>query len=219
MIKYFNEKGRHSMYRKTVRGWLKHLDFILIDEICVLLSSLAAFQLITFLHLRFDDSNPNGVLFLILFINLAVIIAFDTMDKILVRDALAEFRKTAIQAFLVLSFVLLSFVIRNEQLDHAPVTYAAGMLLYVFSSFLLREGWKSILHKRRADKEERKAILVVTESKSAKPYLETIMMRHAAQQTIMCVRTPASLKRRLRSMPRAKPQAQDTRMRMTKSRF
>lgn len=105
MIKYFNEKGRHSMYRKTVRGWLKHLDFILIDEICLLFSSLAAFRLITSFDLPFDDSNPKSVLFLILFINLAVIIAFDTMDKILVRDALAEFRKTAIQAFLVLSFV------------------------------------------------------------------------------------------------------------------
>lgn len=160
------------MYRKTVRGWLKHLDFILIDEICLLFSSLAAFQLITFLHLRFDDSNPNGVLFLILFINLAVIIAFDTMDNILVRDALAEFRKTVIQAFLVLSFVLLSFVIRNEQLDRAPVTYAVAMLLYIFSTFLLRQGRKAVLHKKREDNEERKAILIVTEEKSASEILQ-----------------------------------------------
>ena len=172
MIKFFDEKGRHSMYRKTVRGWLKHLDFILIDEICLLFSSLAAFQLITFLHLRFDDSNPNGVLFLILFINLAVIIAFDTMDNILVRDALAEFRKTVIQAFLVLSFVLLSFVIRNEQLDRAPVTYAVAMLLYIFSTFLLRQGRKAVLHKKREDNEERKAILIVTEEKSASEILQ-----------------------------------------------
>ena len=46
--------------------------------------------------------------------------------------------------------------------------------------------------------------------RSAKPYLDTIMHRAAPQQTTMCVRTPASLKRLLLSMPMSMPRIQDT---------
>ena len=55
--------------------------------------------------------------------------------------------------------------------------------------------------------------------RSTKPYLEMIMMSAAAKHTTMCVRTPASLKRRLRSAPMAAPQAQATSRRTQKSRF
>ena len=55
--------------------------------------------------------------------------------------------------------------------------------------------------------------------RSAKPYFEIIIMSAAAQQTIMCVRTPASLNRLLRSKPMQAPQKQATSMRMKKSIF
>ena len=55
--------------------------------------------------------------------------------------------------------------------------------------------------------------------RSAKPYLEMIMMSAAAKQTTMCVRIPASLKRRLRSIPTAAPHRQATSNRMQNSTF
>lgn len=57
------------------------------------------------------------------------------------------------------------------------------------------------------------------EVRSANPYLETIIIMAAAQQTITMVRMPASLKRLLRSTPITAPHRHASIIRKQKSRF
>ena len=55
--------------------------------------------------------------------------------------------------------------------------------------------------------------------RSAKPYLDTIIISAAAQHTMMCVRIPASLKRFVRSKPMHAPQKQAANILTKKSTF
>ena len=124
------------MYRKKGREWTKHVDFMLLDILCIQLAFIAAYIF------RFGISNPYmdkdyrilGIAFL--FIDFAVEIVADSFKNVLKRGYFDEFISTCKHVILVevvTTFYLFTTQWRSPERRSAAVmrrlrSFFAGMI-------------------------------------------------------------------------------------------
>ena len=60
------------MYRKADKGWMKHLDFTLIDALCLQLAYVAAYFVRHGLHWPYESQLYRNMVFVFLFIQIFV---------------------------------------------------------------------------------------------------------------------------------------------------
>lgn len=136
------------MYRKKGREWTKHVDFMLLDILCIQLAFIAAYIF------RFGISNPYmnkdyrilGMAFL--FIDFAVEIVADSFKNVLKRGYFDEFISTCKHVILV--EVVTTFYLFTTQMGdiYSRISYYIMVPFYIGISYLARVVWKRILRKR-----------------------------------------------------------------------
>lgn len=151
------------MYKKKSQGWMKHIDFIIIDLICLHISFVLAYYI---RHRNFDlyyfqlYRNMAAVLFLIYIL---VIIFFETLKNVLKRNFYKEFEATVKQVCLVeLVSTVYLFTIQGAMAYSRSVFYITG-IIYAFLSFFTRLLWKSILKKRMYDGGKKSLVIITVE--------------------------------------------------------
>lgn len=155
------------MYRKSTRGWLKHLDFILLDVICLQISYALAFLT------RHGWSNPyaniiyrNLVVVLIL-IELVTAIFFESYKNILKRSLSKEFVQLLKQiGMIVLLTTFYLFTVKDGDQFSRMVLYLTGIYQLPIS-FGVRLLWKQYLKNYKANEGKRSLLLITTEDMAA----------------------------------------------------
>lgn len=82
------------MYKKSVQGWLKHLDFIILDVICLWISFTMAFGI---RHRNLEiltNSLYRDMIWSIALLDIVVIFFFDSYKNVLKRGFYQEFTMT-----------------------------------------------------------------------------------------------------------------------------
>ena len=151
------------MYQRNRQGWLKHIDFILIDAIVLQLSFIIAYII------RHGWSNPYGsetyrTFALLLFItDVLVSIAFNTFHNVLKRGYYKEFVETLKQTLLV--FLIMTLYMFSVQggtaYSRTTIFLTAGFHLVL--GYLATLTWKHILKHSGTGKMARTMILVSDE--------------------------------------------------------
>ena len=135
------------MYKRRVRGWSQHLDFMLLDNLCAFVSLLAGFLL----------AGKEGVLSSRFFwwmaletilVNQVVMIVMDTYHSVLHHspwnEMLLLFAQTGYVVLILLVFQLLNQAAGSDLLRIA--LYA--LLLYLLSCYTVRQLYKGHLKKK-----------------------------------------------------------------------
>lgn len=153
------------MYKKGPKGWLKHLDFIIIDVITLQLAFVLAYAI------RFVERDPyadprlyQAMSLFLLLADLVALILFSTLKNVLKRSWVQEIWVTFKQALVVelLATLYLFSVQRGYDFSRA-VLFLTG-ILYGLLSYLTRMGWKFILRKILASSPGRSLLIVTTEA-------------------------------------------------------
>ncbi len=160
------------MYKKAIRSWIKHADFILLDLFSLLLSLMTGIWVVRANGKAFFEPNVPGFVVLILMIDLGVLIAFDGLDRVVTRGYLVEIGMTLRHVLLVLGLVLLAGALRSEQVIYPRGFFFLVLLLYFIYSYGTRVFWKRTLRRRPVSSEVKKPILIVTDSRYAGEILE-----------------------------------------------
>lgn len=102
------------MYRKNTKGWLKHIDFIILDLVCLQIAFvLAYFIRHGNIHL-YNDFLYRNMAIIIELIDLMVLLLFSTLKGVLKRGHYQEFVKTLNHVVIVgLLAVLYLFTIQK----------------------------------------------------------------------------------------------------------
>lgn len=151
------------MYQKSTRGWLKHLDFVLLDVICLQISYALAFLT------RHGWSNPyanityrNLVIVLIL-IELITAIFFDSYKNILKRSFYRELVQLIKQIGIIeLLIAFYLFTVKDADTFSRTVLYLTG-LYQLLISMGMRLLWKWYLKQYKSNAGKRSLLLVTTE--------------------------------------------------------
>lgn len=152
------------MYRRYKSSWMKHLDFIILDEIVLQASLYLAYVIWVkdpYMYENWIYANLAQVLF---FFNLLLLLVSTTLKNVLKRGYLVEMDRSfrhVVAVALTGGFYL--FAIKNAE-DFSRMTFGLTMVFYGILSYSTRLLWKKLVI-RRLEENVKKVLLVVTDLK------------------------------------------------------
>ncbi len=138
------------MYKKNFTGWLKHIDFLILDLLCLQFAYFLAY------NIRFDKSNAflqnpySETIYLhlagiLLFIDILLFLTLNPFKNVVKRGLYKEFTatvKNTLFVFLLLT-VYLFFTKTGSNYSRYLIVLSAG--IYALSSYGARILWKNLL--------------------------------------------------------------------------
>ena len=135
------------MYRRDTKGWLKHLDFMILDLIVLQISFVLAYVL------RHGLQNPYQVplyasmgVFLLL-CDLVIIFFTEPFRNVLKRGYYREMESVVQQALFVELFAVLYLFAQQIGEEYSRITMLVMGILYVLIGYVTRLLWKQVLKK------------------------------------------------------------------------
>ncbi|HCC1542354.1 TPA: sugar transferase [Enterococcus faecium] len=161
------------MYKKSSRGWVKHIDFIILDLLCIQLAFYLSYVL------RQVDWNPYVIPMyqnMAVFIELAdllVIFMFEAYRGVLKRGYYIEFASSVKQAIMLVLLGSLYLISVQGGNDYSRVVLFLMGGLYVVITYITRLLWKHYL-KHKMKNEGNKSLIIVTSSSIAEVVIRNV---------------------------------------------
>ena len=155
------------MYRKCSQGWTKHLDFIMLDLVCLNLSLFCAYMIRHGFGILYAEVTYRNMAVVLSLIALVLMIFSEMFKNVLKRGYLAEATATLRQVCLVeLCATFYLFSIQEGRAFSRTVMYLTGVL-YGIIGYVTRILWKSFLKKKMRGKGKRTLLVLTTEPMAA----------------------------------------------------
>lgn len=161
------------MYRRSLEGWMKHIDFMALDILCLHIAFLIAYILRQGLMNPYVDKDYFSIAIVFTLTDIVVLYFFDTLKNVIKRGYYREFAVTFRHVCLVemvLTFYL--FSVKSSEAYSRSVFWMMGGL-YLLLTYITRLALKKHLKEKRSQRGER-ALLIVTERKLARETIENI---------------------------------------------
>ena len=156
------------MYKKAFQGWLKHIDFILLDELCLWLVMLVSLQLRSVRY----DSRLDRMMPLLLLVNLFVFIASDSLANVIYNNDWQEWKATLRHGISQAALSVVIVLTVNGMIVIPRFTILAFWALYVVFSYLVRILWRRFLLRRVRSRKTQKELLIITTDRYARDVVE-----------------------------------------------
>ena len=137
------------MYRRDAKGWLKHLDFMILDLIVLQISFVLAYVLRHGLHNPYRVplyANMSVFLFLC---DLVIIFFTEPFRNILKRGYYREMEAILQQAVFVELFAALYLFAQKSGASYSRMTMFLMGIVYILLGYITRIFWKWVLRKNK----------------------------------------------------------------------
>ena len=174
-------KGHERMYKEKTQEWMRHLDFIVIDLLMLLLAFILAYLTRYDIHIRNKDIYVSLALILLL-LDFAVMIIGGTTRGVMYRGYYRELAVTAKHVVLVLLLCMMYlFLVKGSE------TYSRLMIgffgcYYFVLAYTARQLWKSFL--KRTPEKNKSAIYIITTRDRAAEVVGRYQAREVSQYRI-----------------------------------
>ena len=160
------------MYRRGKRSWVKHLDFTLLDIICLELAFLTAYLIRMKSAFRSDDELlDNGIYsnlaIFILVLDIFVVFFSDPYNGILRRNKYQELRAVILHCILNFGCILVYFYATQRSLDYSRTLIFLYLGFSVVYIYVVRVLWKRLIRYRMLNDVNKAEMLVVCEDDNA----------------------------------------------------
>ncbi len=165
------------MYKRNAQGWSKHLDFIILDEITLMISFLLAL-IIRHGRVSLDAEIYRNLMFVLALADIAAIIFFNLMHDVLKRGYAKELSaslKLALVVFLIATGFMFSTQ-SGEAYSRLVVTYTA--ILHLILGCGSRIALKYFLqHYKGSNKlsPEKRSMLAIVKTKTAEDVIGRLL--------------------------------------------
>lgn len=174
------------MYEKRKSSWLKHIDFILLDAICLELAYLLAFRLRNIV-IVWSGRDPGGaqiglatanihmiVAALLLIIDLLMVLARQPYKNILRRGYLVEFVNVCVHSTLVQGILLVYLYITQDAQDMSRAVFVLTWVLSIVIMYGARSIWKEHVRKHLEENGKLPCIIIVAPRMEAEQLIQEI---------------------------------------------
>ena len=150
------------MYRKDSTEWIKHLDFIILDLICLQVAFVLAYAISGYgYHPYYYILYRNMAVFMEV-ADLVVLFAMGTWKNVLKREGYKDFVITVQHGVILGAIILLYLFMLQEGQRYSRLALILNIIIYILLTYLVREIWKYLLRKRMNDGDNRSLLLVVS---------------------------------------------------------
>ena len=151
------------MYKQNKQSWMKHLDFIILDMLSLLLSLMLAYFIYNGNFDLLKNDNYRNLAIVLLALDAFVSILFNTMHNVLQRKNNVEFGQTVKQTAALFGALTIYLFAIKFSATYSRVTIFLTAFLYFLFSYTTRLLWKRQLIRHSNRVEKRKMILVCRE--------------------------------------------------------
>lgn len=163
------------MHKKELRGWLKHIDFIVLDVVTLQICYVLSYWLWMGFENPYDTYLYRYQAILLILCQLLVIMFTNSYKNILRRSWMEEFMATfRFEVSFMLLDILFLFMVHQIYLISRKFT-GIMVVMYLFASFFMRLlNKKRIFHSARV-KEGNKSLMVITSSALAGEVVQNLV--------------------------------------------
>ncbi len=162
------------MHHKEKTGWVKHLDFIIIDIICLQLAYMAAFFVRHGVINPYNNIGYRSVALILTLTQIIVTVFFNNFKNVLRRGIYKEFVATLKQAAAITLFGVFYLFLMKDGGMFSRMTMILTGAFYLVISYLFRLVWKKILRRRYERMEGNKSLIILTTSDKAERVVERV---------------------------------------------
>lgn len=175
------------MYKRKA-GWLKHLDFMLWDVICLLLAYTLSYVI------RHNGGNPfpdflyQQMCLILVIMSGMVGVLFESYKDILQRGYYKEFRSVLLHLVIVACGVLAYMFFVKKSASYSRIAYAQQFVFSIIFTYVERILWKNVIRKRVSKSGTLPRVLVVTDKKLIENCLRSLLdKKYTAYRLVGCV--------------------------------
>ena len=156
------------MYRKDSNEWIKHIDFIIWDLICLQIAFILAYAVSGYGFNPYQTLIYRNMSCFIEVADLVLIVLLGTLKNVLKRGHYKNFVAT-LQHGIILGgiSVLYLFMLQQGQL-YSRLAFILTFVIYILLTYIVRELWKKMLRKKMEEGGARSLLLVATEDVAEK---------------------------------------------------
>ena len=154
------------MYEKAADGWAKHLDFLVLDVICLEISLAIAYMIRHGVSNWLCEPRYRNLTIIVFFIDFVLLQFLNTLKNVLKRGYYKEFVRTLYQAVMLVLCVTAYMFATQEGTDYSRFTIFNMGFIYLLLSYLTRILLKRYLL-RHMNREIHTALLVVSSEQKA----------------------------------------------------
>ena len=152
------------MYQRNSQGWLKHLDFIVLDILVLQAAFFLAYDLRHgFLQFPYEVLLYRTMAIVLVFLDLMAPVLFSTMRDVMRRGLLRELEQTIKQASIVLAGEIIYLFAVQDGGAYSRIVSFLTAALHVVLGYTMRMLWKQVVRAHRARSEKASMILVAKE--------------------------------------------------------
>lgn len=162
------------MYKKSSQGWLKHLDFIVIDFLCLQVSFIISYMIRHGIRNPYANRLYRNVAIVVSLIEILVVFFSQTYKNVLKRGYYAEFKSAVKHVVLISLLMALYLFFVQEAGGYSRITFALMIFIYIALSYLFVILRKQQLKKKMETDVYKHTILIITNFNSIDTMLENI---------------------------------------------
>lgn len=162
------------MYKRKGSNWIKHLDFTLLDLLCIQLSYICAYMLRHGRILPYTEPEYRTMGVVLVLLGVIVSFAFDNYSGILKRGYYRELVAVIkYVSFLIIGAFIYMFAVQTSGV-YSRITFGLIWFIDVILTWIVRIIYREILRKKLLKEGGRRSIVIVTTSDKAEEVVETI---------------------------------------------
>ena len=139
------------MYARKTQSWLKHIDFILLDIICLHVAFVLAYMTRHGLSNPYADSEYFNLAAIYTLVDILVLIANRSMKNVLKRGFYKEMEQTVRHVFYVTVLVALYMFSVQAGSTYSRIAFFLLSAYYVLIAYGVRLVWKKFLMKKKKE--------------------------------------------------------------------
>jgi len=155
------------VYKRNIKGWAKHLDFIILDLICLAIAYVLAYEFRFGLSYVFAEQIYSKLFWVILAMDFVSILILDTMKNVIKRGLYKEFVVSVCQALVILLGISTYLFSTQVGEAYSRMFIYLVAILYGLISYLSRVFWKKHILKHLNDVKNKALIIMASEELAA----------------------------------------------------
>ena len=150
------------MYKKENNSWLKHIDFVILDILCLQLAFILAYEIRVAKGIPYLNPLYENMAFVLVIFQLLVSFFGESFSGVLRRGFLIEMKCMIEHEICVMLLAVLYLFMSQQGVMYSRGAFTIMCMLYFFIAYAARIGWKKVIRSRKFAEGEKRSILIIT---------------------------------------------------------
>ena len=150
------------MYKKENNSWLKHIDFVILDILCLQLAFILAYEIRVAKGIPYLNPLYENMAFVLVIFQLLVSFFGESFSGVLRRGFLIEMKCMIEHEICVMLLAVFYLFMSQQGVMYSRGAFTIMCTLYFFIAYAARIGWKKVIRSRKFVEGEKRSILIIT---------------------------------------------------------